>query len=605
MNQIWSLRRLRRLAALAVVAIAAAYVAAPMLASTRLVRDSITLELSEWSGYRVSLGSAPEISIWPGLRAKLSNVTLSERSRADAPAVITIEELELDLSPLAVLRGGIAFSAARFVRPVLYLAKTDTGVSLPPLPSGSRIARSVLAARLALGLRPGSQELPDLPTDPFGSVEIVDGAISIGTPADHTDLATDVFGAIDWPALNFPGRVAGTGKLDGEPVAVDIHAAQPLLLLAHGLSPLSVKIESGLLNATFEGQYQIDEKIEGKAAFSASSLRDGLAWIGGRPDVGVTDTPASLSAQLSGSLGQLKLDQVDMKIGASEAVGSLEFVHSETAPSLSGTLAFHMLDLDDALAVFDPYEKAGAAIGTGWPKWSTVDLRVSAAQATAGSVALEDVAASVNIHDSRLAFDISDATALGGSFQAGLRIDDRAGLPAMELAVRGSDIDGAMLGQALGLPRLVPIAKGSVSVVLKGPASRLSALADKADGSIAANFADGHFDAFDLESFSDLLVRGGFFTLDDVAKRRLDVERIQFKAGVKAGIATVDIADVELQDRRLVLSGLAPIGGHGLALTGAILPKEPADAKPESRFFVGGSWNAPMISSVAPGAAPE
>jgi len=603
MRRTWSLRGLRRLAAIAIVALAAAYLALPLLASTRLVRDSIALELSEWSGYRVSIGAAPEVSVWPGFRATLSAVTLSDWSRADGRPVITVDELELHLSPFAALRGDVEFSAARFVRPVLYLPDTGAGVSLPALPLGSRIARSVLTTRVALATNAGQPDLADLPADAFGSVEIVDATIATGTPSDHSDLVTDISGNIDLPALNLPGRIAGTGTVNDEPVSIDIHAGQPLLLLAGGLSQVSAHIESRLLNASFDGAFQVDEKIVGSAKFSTPSAREGVSWIDARLGQGMAETPLSLSASLSGSPRQLKLEHVDMTIGASEAVGALHLAVVRSAPSLSGTLAFESLDLDDALAVFNRYERPGGAAG--WLNWSSVDLRVSAAQATAGTLALTDVAASVNIHDRRSAFDISDATALGGTLQAGLRLDDRQGQSSMGLSVRGSDIDGAMLGQALGLPRLVPAAQGSFAVDLKGPPGSLSTMPDVADGSITANFAAGHFEALDLASFRSLLARGGFFQLDNVTERTLEVQRVDFKAAVKAGVATLDIADVETADRRLVLSGLAPINGPGLALTGAILPLSPADAEPEARFFVGGSWGAPVISSTVPGNPPE
>jgi len=603
MNRTWSLRGLRRLAAIAIVVLAAAYVALPLIASTRLVRNSIALELSEWSGYRVSIGAAPEISVWPGFRATLSNVTMSEWSSANGQPVISVDELELDLSPLAVLRGGVEFSAARFVRPVLYLASTETSVSLPPLPLGSRIARSVLTARLALAINPAGPNFTDLPADAFGSVEIVDATIAAGTPSDHSEIATDISATVDLPALNLPGRLTAAGKVNDEPVSIDIHAGQPLLLMAGGLSQLSARIDSKFLNASFDGAFQVDEKIEGKLKFATPSVRDGLAWIDKKLAQGMTDTPASLSADVSGSFRELNLDQVDMTIGTSNAVGALDFAVAKSVPSLAGTLAFQTLDLDDALAVFNPHEKAdGGASGF---NWSNVDLRVSAAHATAGSVSLADVAASVNIHDGRSVFDISDATALGGSLQAGLRIDGQNDNPSMQLSVRGSDLDGTMLGHALGLPRLLPAAQGSLTVTLKGAPGRLSDIANTADGSMTARFGSGHFQAFDLASFRGLIGRGGFFSLDKVGKRSLEIDGAEFKADVKAGVANIDIADIELPDRRLVLSGLAPIGGPGLALTGAILPKSPADAAPEARFFVGGSWAEPLISSAVPGAPPE
>jgi len=605
MNRIWSFKRLRRLAAIAAIAMAFAYVALPLLASTRLVRNSIALELSQWSGYRVTIGAAPRISVWPGFQATLSDVVLSEWARADGRPVITVEELELDLSPLAALRGGVEFSAARFVRPVLYLASAETGPALPPLPLGSRIARSVLEASLALAANPGQPNFGDLPADTFGTVEIVDGAVVTGSLQDHSDLATDISGTIELPALNLPGRLAGSGKLNAEPVSLDIHVRQPLFLLAGGESQVLANIESKFLTASFSGAFQIDEKIDGKAMFSTPSVRSGLAWIDGGLGEGTSDTPMALSAQLSGAPRRLKLDQVEMTVGASEAVGVLDLAIIDAAPSLAGTLAFQSLDLGDALAIFDPHEKADGAGKSGWPDWSTVDLRVSAAQATAGPVTLTDVAASANIHDERSVFDISDATALGGSLQAGLRIDRGDDAAGMELTLRASAIDGAMLGQVLDLPRLIPAAQGSLDVRLKGPANRLSAMAETADGSIAAAFGSGHFQAFDLDSFLDLVGRGGFFSLDGVGKQALEVDRVDFKATVKAGVAGIDVAEIDMPDKRLALSGFAPLTGEGLALTGAVLPKTPPDAKPQARFFVGGSWAEPFISSAAPGTPPE
>jgi len=62
-----------------VAAIVVLVVAAlPWIASTRLVRDRIALEMSALSGYRVELASAPDVHIWPTFRAVLNDVSLSD-----------------------------------------------------------------------------------------------------------------------------------------------------------------------------------------------------------------------------------------------------------------------------------------------------------------------------------------------------------------------------------------------------------------------------------------------------------------------------------------------------------------------------------------------
>ena len=55
-----------------------------------------------------------------------------------------------------------------------------------------------------------------------------------------------------------------------------------------------------------------------------------------------------------------------------------------------------------------------------------MDLRVSARQASLGSIVLADVAATARIDETLAAFDISDASVFGGDIQAGLRLDRKA-----------------------------------------------------------------------------------------------------------------------------------------------------------------------------------
>src|SRR5688500_7744739 len=100
-RSLWTLAFAAGLVALAVLAL-------PYAASTRLVRDRIAHEMSEWSGLDVAIGAAPEISVWPDLQANLTGVTLSLPGGA-APA-ITAERVEIELSALAALGGAADFT---------------------------------------------------------------------------------------------------------------------------------------------------------------------------------------------------------------------------------------------------------------------------------------------------------------------------------------------------------------------------------------------------------------------------------------------------------------------------------------------------------------
>ena len=83
-RSLWTLALAAGLVVLIVLAL-------PYAASTRLVRDRIAQEMSEWSGFDVSIGAAPEISVWPDLQANLTDVALSlPGSPGNAPVIMPI-----------------------------------------------------------------------------------------------------------------------------------------------------------------------------------------------------------------------------------------------------------------------------------------------------------------------------------------------------------------------------------------------------------------------------------------------------------------------------------------------------------------------------------
>ncbi|MDP1092430.1 hypothetical protein Q6316_29750, partial [Klebsiella pneumoniae] len=65
------------------------------------------------------------------------------------------------------------------------------------------------------------------------------------------------------------------------------------------------------------------------------------------------------------------------------------------------------------------------AIDTSFADRFNLDLRLSAAHATAGPIQLTDMAGTAQVKNGLAVFDISDAGAFGGNIQASLRFDLR------------------------------------------------------------------------------------------------------------------------------------------------------------------------------------
>ena len=253
--------------------------ALPYAASTRLVRDRIAHEMSEWSGLDVSIGAAPEISFWPDLQANLTDVTLSPPGTAKAPA-ITAERVEIELSALAALRRRCRFFAARASSGRPSGSRADAGAA-PALPGSGRIARAIETAREIVAENRAAPDTGRLPADEFGIVEFSDGRIVAvlrrGRDGDrHRAFRKDRLGEAERA-----GDRHGHRQLAGRAVHDRPRSANPLLFLGGAPAPLTASLKSAPANLAFDGTASLGENpyVDGQVNFSAPSASEGSRMV--------------------------------------------------------------------------------------------------------------------------------------------------------------------------------------------------------------------------------------------------------------------------------------------------------------------------------------
>lgn len=591
----------RSIWALGIAALAAVVIVLclPILASTQIVRDSVAQQVSAWSGYRVRLDEAPEIRVWPSFKAILNDVVLSDWRDSALPPVMEAERVEIDLSALAALRGEVVFTKLRLVRPVLHVDGTSGAPRLQKFPRWGRLAQSIEAARELIGANAEAPDLDALPSDALATVEIYDGRIvPLAKPAGPA-IASGLAGTLTWPALNRAASLVLRGIWHGESIAVDASSQQPLLLLAGGKSAVSLSVKTAPVNLSYNGLADLSPGvfIDGRIEASAPSLQRFLEWATMENWPSSSTRTASLRSAVSGDLRRLKFGAVELGIGDSSATGAFEIGDTAPQPTVSGTLAFTSLDLAALLDTLTPDRDAAEP---SIARRVNLDLRLSAASARAGSVAMSDVAATAQVRDGLVSLDISDATAFGGVLQLGVRVDNMEGGHHAELRISAENIDGAQIADTFHLTSLAPRARGSFSVFVKGHGETLQQMLETADGTVTAAFGKGTVPGLNLESFRAHNNRGTFFPLADIGDGTLAIDGIDLKATLAGGIAWIDKAEVKLPTKeRITFGGLIPIAGRGIALSGSIGPAEPAaeaQDEPKETFFIGGSWSAPFIA---------
>lgn len=597
--------RRRTILTLAAVAGLAVLVGAalPYLASTRLAGDRIAEDMSEWSGLEVSIGAAPEISVWPDLQANLTDVTLSlPGSAAGLGSTITAERVEIELSALTALAGGIDFSNARFIRPTLHL---QGGAALPALPQTGRIASALGVAKNIVAENRSAPDTARLPADDFGTVEFQDARIVDLSGGVETEIATGLSGKIGWETLNGRASATASGLLRGEQFTLDLSSASPLLFFGGAATPVTFSLKSAPANLSFNGKASLGENpyAEGRASFSAPSVRKMFEWSNAEVPHEAAIGAISVESRVLGDPERVRFEDAEIALDGKPARGALDLLLTGKLPMVSGTLAFDTLDLRAFLSAFTPLDASGegpGVIDADFASRLNLDLRLSAAQATGGSVALTDLAATARVDEGLAAFDISDASAFGGTIQAGLRFDRKAGAE-VEMRLLATDVDGAAFGAAAGMTRLMPQGRGTVSVILKGAGENWNSLLARANGSFSASFGQGALSGMDMDGLLARAKGGLPFPLDEVTKQASPIDALEVKAVVTNGSARIEKAEIRAPQHRIALVGTAPLAGGSLNLSARAEPPQQAaagSAEPvrPTTFLVSGPWSAPMVT---------
>lgn len=597
-KSIWGVTALVLLAILVVAAL-------PLIASTQLVRDRIALEMTALTGYQVKLAAAPDIRIWPTFKAVVDSVSLSEPDQSELKPVLDAERVEIELSAIAALRGNVEIESVRLVRPTLYVSEISPDRYAPAAPRIGRIWSAVERARTAVAEDSVSPKLTGVGGSAFGTIEFSDGQIVDLAGGKGISLVTGISGAVEWDKLDRGASLSASGVWRGENFKVEAASDRPLLLFAGGPAPLSVRFNAAPVSASFEGSADLFDSpfFNGQLTFNSPSLRRMLEWSRSEVPPGATSGSVALSGKLSGDRVRLKLDEAQVTLDGNPGSGLLEISLADKVPAITGTLAFNQLDLRTFVSAFTPFTSDGggapSAIDLAFAEKYNLDLRLSAANATAGDLSFEDVAATAQVRGGLSAFDISDATIFGGTLQAGMRYDRKGDGGDLEVRILADGIDSAPAMALAKSARISPSGKASISLMLKGPGRDRDSFLRAATGSFSMIFGPGSVNGFDIVDFINHVRQGGFFPLTDIASSTLSVDRAEVRATLAEGSAKLEKAEANLGDRSLVLTGIVPYAFGGLALSGAVVPADQAADDPdatEATFFVGGPWNTPYLS---------
>lgn len=558
------MRRLAYVLLACVTIVVALFVLLSSSVTDESVRSAAAGRIEALTGYAVEIRGRTSMSVFPSPGFEIRDVVLAlpgDTGKADTGEdgmptgmVASIDTLRGSVDLLPLLTGRVKVGDFVLVRPRLNL-----------------IADADNNAEWAL-----SRQDDIL----IGSVRVEDGAIGyVDHSGDRYDVSA-INATIAWPRLSAPLDVTGSLVWNGEILKLDIDADTPLDFMRRGSSRSRLRIESGIVNATFDGMAHLtsDPQLEGQIGLTAPSTRALLRWLGMNPGLGAGLNTLELSGDLNLLPESMALSGLELSLDGNEAEGGLNFTRGEHGTELQGTLAFDALDLgkyraplpDGADAPPDPAAAMAKSVDLSSLDMMAVDLRVSAGSVRYGELRFERSAGTITVRNGTLDIGVGEAYLYGGNAQGGISAKPVHGGTRVKATLKLENADIGPLLQVLSGRQLV---RGATNgrINLAGSGRTVAEIVADLSGEAKLKITDGALAGIDVLTLLEVIKAGrieGWPALTATTETRINELTASFI--VTKGNATTDDFHLTGPNIEVTADGeirlvSASVAGHGTA----------------------------------------
>ena len=589
------------IAALCLAALLGSWALLPWLVSSDVVRTAIERELGDITGQPVEVVGEVDIQLFPAPIARLYDLHVPVSAAGEAAEradLLSIDMVEVAIPFSSLVRRNPVFSQFRLVRPHMRISSDGGG----PIGQQGRLARAIAGVE-----RSGDGTATSAGTAGMGTISVENGTIEfLDTATETPEKITELTGTVSWP--RFDGRMSASlsaiwrGAAFQQTTEID----QAILFFAGRDAAMRTEFSSEVLNYSFDGIAKTGDApfAEGAVSLSSPSLSQALDWLQAGIEPGRSIGDISIRGNMRADNRRIRFDNANMVLQGSAGTGVLEFAFAqEEKPSLTATLDFLDLDVPSYLSAFTGFPRNRAGFGeaasTAFIDQIDVDLRLSAARASAGNVALANVAAVTQIRNGEAVFEMADAAGYGGFAQARFRIGREDGGVHYDLQISTDGIDSAALADRLGIQGLVPQGELTGTLKVGSPVEVWRDIFDRASGSIEFNMTDGRIDGFGRQTLFGGSEDQRFFRLQEAATADTFAS-MRIEARVQDGVIIIEQGSIAYPDFSVMLNGVIPYSTASVALT-TIAGERDAEGQqtaPVVQHFIGGSWSNPYATPV-------
>jgi AsmA protein len=573
-------------------------VAAPILVSSSLVRESMEDAVENWLGHDVTIEGAPELEFWPHPVVTLTGITIRQENQPGAPVLGRIATLSAGFSVLQALRGEPVFQDFKLVSPDITI--TADGAGTFDWSSDGILGEAVRNAITPQETSATDMSRPDVRDTVMGDVTISAGRLSIRDRSGHTLRIEDINGTIDWPKLSAAADMRMRATIRGKAIDLELALPQPLLLLGGRGTDIDATLTSPLLSGRFAGRADLARYafFSGDLELSIPNVSDVVNWANLPVHTADGLRDLSLSARLVTLSNVLRFDRLSIAANGTHGSGvmDLSMQSATSAPRVTGTLAFDAVNLGALIqAISDDRHSGGRADVAADPPFERqlgFDVRFSVKTAILGSLTLANSAVSIISDAQRAEIEILDSDLLNGSLtgQIRMRLQPK---PSTRVMMSARNIDFEALARELSLPGPVLAATGSVDLDLQLEKPLAEAHPADVTGTFRLSTGAGRITGLDLAALRRLAAGSSYFSLDQTTGGATSFDSLVLSAELASGSAEIQEAVLAGTPYSLRLSGVVPYETKSLSLAATVIDQTLPD-QPRT-VFIGGAWPNPII----------
>lgn len=597
-----------------VVLLVIAVIALPFLIPTDTITSQVVATVKEKTGRELKLGSQPSLSFFPRLAFEAQNVSLSDPGGFERGALISMDEIKVDLELMPLLSGEYNIDKFILVKPVIDLKVAEDGsvnwdVSGPQQASGENAAPAT---------DPSSGGGSGLANLRLGQIEISDGRIHYSNATDGTkDALENVNLSVALKDIASPFEAKGSAVWNGENSDLTVRVGSPKALMDGQATEFAISLESKHVKTSFDGTLTPENGggLTGQIETSTPSIRALAEWARRPMAPGNGLGPFSVKSKINFADATATLSDAEISLDGMNARGNAVVAFAGERPNIRGSLGVDRIDINKYLGGGAGGSGGGTSSGSGGTGgWSDApidfsglraidaQLQLSASQILFQKIKIGKSGLAVNIAGGVLSAKLTELALYGGQATGALKLD---GSKKTQSVAASASIGGVQahpfLTDAIGLTWLEGAGKLTFNVAASGASQRQ--LVSTLGGKAAVVFSDGAIRGINIAQMVRTLGTSIITGWQGGAAQKTDFSSFSASFDIKNGVASN--SDLQLVGPLVRLTGAGSINMPKQSLAYKVRPKLVASLEGQGGetdlagldipIKIDGSWSNPRI----------